>query len=62
VQLALPDGATDERLVAKGDLQAFIELSIAKRWGIERIEPKRKDVEAFFLEMVAAEKRDETQN
>jgi ABC-2 type transport system ATP-binding protein len=62
VQLALPDGATGERLVAKGDLQAFIELSIAERWGIERIEPKRKDVEAFFLEMVAAEKRDETQN
>jgi len=61
VQLLLPDGTTDERLVAKADLQSFIELSIAERWGIERIEPKRKDMEAFFLEMVAAEPRHETQ-
>jgi len=61
VQLSLPDGTADERLVAKADLQSFIERSIAERWGIERIEPKRKDIEAFFLEMVAAEQRHETQ-
>lgn len=60
VQLILADGTTDERLVAKADLQSFIERSIAERWGIERIEPKRKDIEAFFLEMVAAEQRHET--
>jgi len=60
VQLLLQDGTTDERLVAKADLQVFIERSIAERWSIERIEPKRKDIEAFFLETVAAEKRNET--
>jgi ABC-2 type transport system ATP-binding protein len=62
VQLSRKDGLIDEQLVAKVDLQAFIERSISERWCIERIEPKRKDIEAFFLEMVAAEKRDETQN
>ena len=62
VQLSNQEGMTDERLVAKSDLQAFIERSIASRWSIERIEPKRKDIEAFFLEMVATEKRNETQN
>ena len=51
VQLLLPDGTTDEQLVAKADMQSFIEQSIAERWGIERIEPKRKDMEAFFLEI-----------
>lgn len=60
VQLSLPDGTTDERLVAKTDLHTFIEQSIAERWGIERIEPKRKDIEAFFLELVASEQRHET--
>ena len=62
VQLLLPDGTTDERLVAKADLQSFIEQSIAERSGIERIEPKRKDIEAFFLELVAVEQRHETRS
>lgn len=62
VQLSLPDGATDERLVTKADLQTFIERSIAEQWSIERIEPKRKDMEAFFLEMVAAGQRHETRS
>jgi ABC-2 type transport system ATP-binding protein len=62
VQFSRKDGLIDEQLVAKADLQAFIERSISERLYIERIEPKRKDIEAFFLEMVAAEKRDESQN
>ena len=62
VQLSNQEGMSDERLVAKSDLQSFIERSIARQWSIERIEPKRKDIEAFFLEMVAAEKRDESQD
>jgi len=54
VQLALPDGTTRETLVDKADLQGFIERSVAEHWAIERIEPKRKDMEAFFLDIVAA--------
>jgi ABC-2 type transport system ATP-binding protein len=59
VYLSLPDGTTDERLVAKDDLNSFIERSIAESWSIERIEPKRKDMEAFFLDMVMAEQQHE---
>lgn len=54
VQLSLPDGSSTETLVAKGDLQPFIERSIAAHCAIERIEPKRKDMEAFFLDIVSA--------
>ncbi len=62
VQLSLSDGTTDERLVAKGDLHTFIEQTIAENWSIERIEPKRKDMEAFFLDLVAAEQYHETRS
>jgi ABC-2 type transport system ATP-binding protein len=62
VQLSLPDGATDECLVAKDDLHSFIEQTIAKNWSIERIEPKRKDMEAFFLDLVAAEQHHDTRS
>ncbi|MEI8356078.1 MAG: ABC transporter ATP-binding protein [Deltaproteobacteria bacterium] len=61
VQRFLPDGTTDRQLVPKSDLHTFIEQSIASRWSIERIEPKRKDIEAFFLDIVAVEQRHETQ-
>ncbi|MBU5612564.1 ABC transporter ATP-binding protein [Geomonas azotofigens] len=53
VRVLKPDGASEERVVAKADLQEFIEKSMAQRWAIERVEPKRKDMEAFFLEMVS---------
>ncbi|MBJ6799260.1 ABC transporter ATP-binding protein [Geomonas propionica] len=53
VRLFKPDGASEECVVAKADLQDFIEKSIAQRCSIERVEPKRKDMEAFFLEMVS---------
>lgn len=62
VQVTLPDGSTVERIVAKADLQTFIEQSIAEKYAIERIEPKRKDMEAFFLEMVAEDQRHEIRN
>jgi len=55
VQVSLPDGTSRETLVDKADLQSFIERSVAEHWAIERIEPKRKDMEAFFLEIVAAQ-------
>lgn len=62
VQLSQPSGTANERLVAKADLQTFIEQSISEKWAIERIEPKRKDMEAFFLEMVREEQQHETCN
>lgn len=59
VQIILPDDTTVERLVAREDIQTFLEQSIQEHWSIERIEPKRKDIEAFFLEMVMAEQQNE---
>lgn len=48
-----PDGAKEELFVGKDDLQAFIQQSVMNQQSIEKIEPRRKDMEAFFLEMVA---------
>lgn len=54
VQLAHPDGRFEEVVVAQDVLQSFIESAVASKIAIERIEPQRKDMEAFFLEIVAA--------
>ena len=62
VQVSLPDATTNERLVAKADLQSFIEQSITEHCAIVRIEPKRKDMEAFFLEMVGEDQPNETRS
>jgi ABC-2 type transport system ATP-binding protein len=48
-----PDGRKEELFVGKADLQAFIQQSVTNRQSIEKIEPRRKDMEAFFLEIVA---------
>lgn len=48
-----PDGVKEEHVVVKSDLQAFIQQSVMNRQSIEAIEPRRKDMEAFFLEVVA---------
>ena len=48
-----PDGKKEELFVEKGDLQAFIQQSVVNRQSIEKIVPRRKDMEAFFLEIVA---------
>ena len=48
-----PDGKKEELFVGKADLQKFIEQSVMNRQSIEKIEPRRKDMEAFFLEIVA---------
>jgi ABC-2 type transport system ATP-binding protein len=47
------DGKKEEQYVEKADLQAFIQQSASNQQSIEQIEPRRKDMEAFFLEMVA---------
>lgn len=48
-----PDGNKEELFVGKADLQSFIQQTISNQQSIERIEPRRKDMEAFFLEIVA---------
>jgi ABC-2 type transport system ATP-binding protein len=48
-----PDGNKKELFVEKTDLQAFIQQSAMNRQSIEKIVPRRKDMEAFFLEIVA---------
>jgi len=53
VQLVYPDGRREEMFVDKSALKSFIESSVAAQCTIERIEPQRKDMEAFFLEIVA---------
>ncbi len=47
------DGKQEELLIGKADLQVFIEHTVKNRQSIEKIEPRRKDMEAFFLEIVA---------
>ena len=47
------DGVVEETLVEKASLQAFIQRSIIKNQTIEKIEPRRKDMEAFFLEIIS---------
>jgi len=53
VSLTGPDRQTEEIYVAKADLQSFIQQSIGKDVSIDKIEPRRKDMEALFLELVA---------
>jgi ABC-2 type transport system ATP-binding protein len=47
------DGTQAEHFVIKADLQSFIQQSVINSQSIEVIEPRRKDMEAFFLEVVA---------
>lgn len=47
------DGRVEELYVKKDALQPFIQQSVVEQKSIERIEPRRKDMEAFFLEIVA---------
>jgi len=42
-----------EYYVSKDDLQSFIQNSVDNSLMIEKIEPRRKDMEAFFLEIVS---------
>ena len=47
------DNTKEELFVEKAELQAFIQQSVVNQQSIEKIEPRRKDMEAFFLEIVA---------
>lgn len=48
-----PEGYREEQFVGKADLQSFIQQTVNTNRSIEKIEPRSKDMEAFFLEIVA---------
>lgn len=48
-----PEGHREEQFVGKADLQSFIQQTVNNNQLIEKIEPRSKDMEAFFLEIVA---------
>lgn len=53
VRMINTGGQIEELFVKKDDLQPFIQQSVAESRSIDRVEPRRKDMEAFFLEIVA---------
>src|SRR6266568_170170 len=53
VTVTYPDGLTEELFLEQAALQHFIQQSVSKQQSIAKIEPRRKDMEAFFLEIVA---------
>lgn len=53
VRVVATDGPAEERFVEKEKLQPFIQQSVADGKSIEKIEPRRKDMEAFFLDVVS---------
>lgn len=53
VTITTPDGRSEDVFVDKVNLQSFIQKTVNSNTSIEKIEPRRKDMEAFFLEIVA---------
>lgn len=53
IQVTRKDGASSEVRIPRQDLQRFFDETSAAGGQIERIEPARKDLEAFFLDIVA---------
>ncbi len=51
--LVTPQGEREELFAPKDDLQSVIQQTVAAHKSIEQIEPLRKDMEAFFLEMLS---------
>ncbi|ACH39594.1 ABC transporter, ATP-binding protein [Citrifermentans bemidjiense Bem] len=53
VYVTTPDGHSEEVYVEKAALQSFLQQTVSAKQVIEKIEPRRKDMEAFFLELVS---------
>lgn len=53
VRVTDADGRSEELFVERDELQPFIRQSVSGQKSIEKIEPRRKDMEAFFLEIVS---------
>jgi ABC-2 type transport system ATP-binding protein len=61
IQVTGRDGITREERIPQQDLQRYLEKTTAAGAQIERIEPARKDLEAFFLDIVAQGKDESSQ-
>lgn len=48
------DNTKEEHFINKSELQSFIQQSVVNKQSIEAIVPRRKDMEAFFLEIVGS--------
>ena len=55
------DGVSEEVEVAKDELKSFVEQMATAQVLIDRIEPKRKDMEAFFLDIIGRKVSDTKQ-
>jgi len=53
VRVITQDGIKQDSFIEKTNLQSFIEQTTLNKELIEKIEPRRKDMEAFFLEIVS---------
>ncbi|WP_026840449.1 ABC transporter ATP-binding protein [Citrifermentans bremense] len=53
VTAASADGQVQELFVHKEELPSFLKQTLDQKLAIEKIEPRRKNMEAFFLELVA---------
>lgn len=53
VQVVAPNGDREEQFVKKTELQNYIGQTVRDNLQLEKVEPRRKDMEAFFLEIVA---------
>ena len=56
IQLTRQNGESEELLVGKDELKQFMKMAVDADIVIERIEPKRRNMEAFFLEIVRKER------
>lgn len=56
IQTSRLDGVSEEHLVEKGQLRDFMKAAAESDTLIERIEPKRRDMEAFFLDIIKKER------
>ncbi|MBJ6751444.1 ABC transporter ATP-binding protein [Geomonas anaerohicana] len=52
VSIAAADGSVEERVVAEAQLQGVISDAVAAGRSILKVEPRRKSMEAFFLDIV----------
>lgn len=53
IRFCLPDGADEEKLVSRDELDATVRQFLESKAVIKAIEPKRKDMESFFLSVVS---------
>jgi ABC-2 type transport system ATP-binding protein len=53
IRFCCPDGADEEKQVSREELDVVMRLLLESRAVIKTVEPKRKDMESFFLSVVS---------